>query len=591
MRAAMLSFALLIALPALGQPPRDIRRPTPAGSARIAGMLRTADVPPRPLRRARVMLNGDALALGRTSIVDDDGTFVFEGLPPGRYTVTASKEGYVTAAYGARRPERPGRSIPLGSGESRSVELRLQRGAVLTGTVLGADGDPAPGISVTALASRYVAATGERRFALAGTAQTDDRGMYRIFGLAAGQYIVQATPRLPVNDVQVISDSELARAVARLRENTNTVFRSRPGIQTPSVPLPPEPRRSVALAPVFYPGTTMALRARMIELGTAEERAAINFQLDYVPTATISGTVSEAAAVSLMPAALSGPASGNVRATRAGVDGRFSFTGITPGEYTVLARVDPAGLAPMSSGFPPAVKGAHTEVFVNGDDLAGVSLVLEPGVTISGRVIFEGRTPPPLDLPGVRLPMPAYTRLGPTILPLPPVQLQGGGRFIVAGIMPGAYRIVGNAAGIRTSPAGWWLKSIALGGRELLDAPIELRADEDGAVITFSDRPSELSGRVTDPTGAPWVDGFVVVFSVDRNRWFFQSRRVAGARPNGDGRYMVRNLPPGEYFVLAYDDIMTGEWFDSALLEQLASRATRIRIDEYEKATYDMIAR
>ena len=44
------------------------------------------------------------------------------------------------------------------------------------------------------------------------------------------------------------------------------------------------------------------------------------------------------------------------------------------------------------------------------------------------------------------------------------------------------------------------------------------------------------------------------------------------------GRYLIRNLPAGEYFMIAYDDILVNEWFDTTLLEQLAPRAARIRI-------------
>jgi hypothetical protein len=181
--------------------------------------------------------------------------------------------------------------------------------------------------------------------------------------------------------------------------------------------------------------------------------------------------------------------------------------------------------------------------------------------------------------------------LGPTTVPLPSVQLHEQNRFTLAGILPGVYRLASNAAGIRTPLAGWWLKSIMVNGRDVLDSPIELRADRDDVIVTFSDRTSELGGRVTDGAGEAWVDGFVIVFSADRAMWFFNSRRVAGARPNSEGRYTVRNLPPGDYLVAAYDDILAGEWFDPMLLAQLAPHAARIRIGENEKKTYDIIVR
>ncbi len=591
MRVVLASVALLVGMPAFAQPPRDIRRPVSGGTARIAGTVRSADPQARPLRRARVMLNGDALPIGRTVIADDSGTFVFDGLPSGRYTLAAAKEGYVNAAYGARRPERPGRSIPVRSGETRTVALRLQRGAVITGMVLDAAGDPAPGVTVAALTWRYMAATGERRPVTAGSGGTDDRGIYRIFGLAAGEYIVQAVPRLPVNDVQVLSDADVKRALAAVRENV--ALRSRPGIAPAAPPMisPPEPRKSVTLAPVFYPGTAAAERASSIEIGPAEERTAIDFQLDYVPTATVSGMVSEAATIALMPTAQSSVPINNVRATRAGADGRFSFSSVVPGAYTILARVYPLGTLPMSAGPPALAKAAQVDILVNGDDIAGISLALQPGLTAAGRFVFEGTTPTPLEMPGMRLATPAYMPLGPTTVPFPPLQLDGDGRFSVRGIVPGAYRIAGNAPGIRTPLGAWWLKSIMVGRRDLLDSPIELREDREDVIVTFSDRASELGGRVTDGRGAPRADGFVVVFSADRTTWFFNSRRIAGARPNSEGRYVVRNLPPGDYLVAVYDDLLANEWFDPAVLEQLAPGAAHVTIGGSERKTHDIVVR
>jgi len=584
--ALLLSFFIGAQQP----PPRDVGRPAAAGTARIFGTVRTAESPARPLRRARVMLNGDALPIGRTAIADDAGAFAFDGLPAGRYTLSAAKEGFVAMAYGAQRPERPGRAIPLRAGDSQQIGLRLQRGAVITGTVIDAEGEPAPGITVEALTLRYLAGAGERRFVAADAGVSDDRGVYRVYGLAAGDYVVQGVPRMPVNDVQVLSDAEVKRALASLREST--AFRSRPGVQTTAAALPAaEPRKGATLAPVFYPGTTVAAGARTITVAAGEERAAVDFQLDYVPTATVSGFASEEASVTLLPSPHSPIPINYFRNTRAAADGRFAFTGIPPGEYMLIASVSATAGRSESAGPRAAGRAAHTEIIVAGEDVAGISLPLQPGVTLHGRLAFEGEAAPPRDLPGARVPLPVFMPLGQTSAPLPPLLLEGDGRFSIAGIVPGEYRIGMNAPGIRTSRAGWWLKSIAVGGRELLDSAIELGEDRNDVIVTLSDRASELSGRVSDGRGNAWLDGHIVVFSVDRDKWFFNSRRVAGARPNADGRYGVRNLPPGEYFLVAYDDILPNEWFDSALLARLAPRAARIRIDEYEQKTYDIIVR
>jgi len=583
---------LAIAAPATAQaPPRDVRRPVEGGTARIIGTVRSADAQSRALRRARVLLNGDALQVGRTAIADDSGSFTFDGLPAGRYTLSATKEAYVTAAFGARRPQRPGRSIAVRSGETRRVSLRLPRGAVITGTVLDHEGQPAPAVTVIALTTRYVPAAGDRRLVNAGTAISDDRGVYRLFGLAAGEYVVRAAPRIQTDGdlLQVLPEAELRRALAALAGGD--AFRSRPGIASPTSALPPpEPRRSVAFAPVYYPGTTFASRAQSVQISAAEERAGIDFQLDYLPTVPVSGMVSEPASVELIPWPQGGPIT-SVRATRAGTDGRFTFAAVAPGEYSLVARAFPSSPSSQTGGVPAIAKTAQTDILVNGEEMAGVSLALQPGVTIRGRIAFDGESAAPPDYPGRWFPLPVSLTTGLMMIPLPPLKLEGDRRFTVSGVIPGTYRIGSNVQALRTSLGGWWLKSVTSGGAELLDALLELREDREDVVVTFADRASELTGSVRDGSGNPWADGFVVVFSTDRSRWFFNSRRVAGARPNADGRYQVRNLPPGEYFIVADDDIDVNEWFDPTLLEALAPRASRIRIDENEVKTYDIMVR
>ena len=71
----------------------------------------------RPIRRARVSISGTDLPGGRASLTDDSGTFDFTALPAGRYSVSVSKNGYVTISYGQRRPLQAGTPIQLAEGQ------------------------------------------------------------------------------------------------------------------------------------------------------------------------------------------------------------------------------------------------------------------------------------------------------------------------------------------------------------------------------------------------------------------------------------------------------------------------------------------
>jgi protocatechuate 3,4-dioxygenase beta subunit len=121
------------------------------------------------------------------------GRFAFSALPEGRYNLSASKAGHINGSYGQRSPGRPGTPIQLADGQKLEVQLQITRGGVITGTVLDEHAEAIPGTPVRAL--RYVMQSGQRTLQSAGSGQTDDRGVYRIYGLQPGEYIVYATPR------------------------------------------------------------------------------------------------------------------------------------------------------------------------------------------------------------------------------------------------------------------------------------------------------------------------------------------------------------------------------------------------------------
>jgi hypothetical protein len=150
--------------------------------------------------------------------------------------------------------------------------------------------------------------------------------------------------------------------------------------------------------------------------------------------------------------------------------------------------------------------------------------------------------------------------------------------FATASAFPGVHSPVGR----------WWLKSVVADGRDLLDAPLDIRESIEDAVATFTERPSELSGTVSDPGGRLATQTWVIVFSADPQLWFMHSRRVEGVRTDVSGRFSVRNLPPGDYFLISSEDIEEREWWDPAVLERLRAGSRRITIGEYETKQVDL---
>ena len=130
--------------------------------------------------------------------------------------------------------------------------------------------------------------------------------------------------------------------------------------------------------------------------------------------------------------------------------------------------------------------------------------------------------------------------------------------------------------------------SAVFNGRDALDTPLELRQSVSDALLTFSDRPAELSGSLQDPAGRPAPDYYVIVFSSDRTHWTPQSRRVRAMRPSAEGRFTVRNLPAGDYLIAAVTDIEDGEWGDPGVLQQLSTVSMKLTLAEGEKKSQDI---
>ena len=581
---------------AAAQLPRDRPRPVPAAAGRIIGKVVSAGPETKPLRRARVTLNGSALKPGRTAITRDDGTFVFDALPPGQYSIAVVKSGYVSLAYGATGPGRPGLPVTVAPGAQQTIVIPVPRGGVITGRLTDGTGQPLPGLQVRALTYRILRPAGDRQLVeVPDTAVvTDDRGIYRIFGLPSGEYVVTVRPAAAAEafsaGLRTVTGADVRQALADVRQSRDRRTPGLPSAAPARSDYATEPPGRVAFAPVFYPGTTRASQARLIAVGPGEERTAIDVELEYVPVARIGGTVIGAggagsqAYVRLVPdpqETLAGQ--GGFRAITTSPDGSFAFDNVPPGRYVLAARASSDG-APALRYDAASALWASTELVIDGQDILNVVLAPVPGITLEGQLVFQGQRAPPRlsELRGMGLPLTSRAVPG-----SPMAVIVGDGRFSVYGMPPGTYW-PDFQAGIRNPLGAWWLKSITVEGREMLDAPLELRSSSKGATVTFADTASDLRGRVAAATGEPATNCTVVVFPVDRTGWFFNSRRIAAVPVDGEGRYVVRNLPGGEYFIVARPDLDQFEWFNPLTLEKLAPAAAKLTIRNDEAVTFDI---
>ncbi|MBX9639873.1 MAG: carboxypeptidase-like regulatory domain-containing protein, partial [Mycobacteriaceae bacterium] len=126
------------------------------------------------------------------AVTGADGKFTITGVDPGRYTLSAERNGYVRFTYGAKKS---GQGMPLqvSAGESlKDLSVKLIPHGVVSGRVLDEDGDPMAQVQVQVLRQRY--RDGQKQLDSAGMGSTNDLGEFRIASLAAGRYYVAAMP-------------------------------------------------------------------------------------------------------------------------------------------------------------------------------------------------------------------------------------------------------------------------------------------------------------------------------------------------------------------------------------------------------------
>ena len=546
-------------------PPRD----TPAqdtlnGSATLYGRVVTADTG-AAVKRAVVSLQGENIRGRRRAETDEAGGYVFTDLVAGRYTVTVSKAGFITLAFGQKHPRQPALPIQVdANAQLEGVNIALPRGSVLTGTLWDEDGEPMARVLV--LASRYVYRQGERRIEPAGTDQTDDRGQFRVFDLEPGDYFVSATLNqrpgggrggfgAPRGAVGPIGRGGVRPAGPFANQGANA-----------------EP---TGFAPTYYPGVTEIRQAQPLTLGLSQVMGGIDFAAQLVPMARVAGLAiapdgSPAAGVQIMltPADATGRMPGNVMGGRVSQDGSFEVSNVPPGRYRVEALAG-RGRRNREQVF------ANHEITVAGQDVTDVTLMLRRGARISGTLEFSGS-------PTVT---PSVERVTITATPLVSSEVrrrsESGARvepdssFVLSNIGPGPRLI--RVSGV---PDGWQLEAVHLEGRDVIDTPLEFRGETsiDHVVLVLTDQIAELTGTVQDDTGDALTDFTVIAFPSDERLWQPRSRHILTSRPDQNAQYRLRGLPPGDYLLAAVEVVEEGEWFEPRFLEELRRRATRVTL-------------
>jgi hypothetical protein len=574
-------------------------------------------------------------------LTDSRGRFVFRNLPAAKtYILGASRFGYAYTRYGWTSPAgsrliRDIAYIELSDDQwIPDVNIPLWRLGAINGRVIDENGEPMVGVAVRAFTMANIA--GERQMVAGPLATTDDRGSYRISGLTPGMYVVSV---LSVQSTVLTSTPEATqvRAVGELASGGTGGTSRR--VATPAIdvdgrhrlvmtnfPTPPPPGgdRPRAYPAMFFPDARTAGSASPVEIGYGDNRQGIDFRLQPVSTARVSGRLDSGASapprllLRLLPHASERLGFGSEAATTlVDQNGAFTFLNVPAADYILLAQASvmefttdsPESRLAEAPGFPGgsnsvgSMSGApglgylartgdasvwgRASLSVRDSDLDDVVVSLRPAVKVQGNIVFaEGTRPPPgtdrfivhaepaNSDPALGVPFAITPRGDPTF------------PFTLHGLMAGSYLLTG----LDTSTYG--VASVTWDGRDVTDTGFDasLGRDFDNVVVTLTDKKIAVTGvvRLTDSR----VRATVIAFPVERERWTnfgWRPARFRSVPTSSTGAYVVDSLPEGEYFFIAVNSQHGNGWLDPRFLAAAAPLAARVSVKWGDKKAQDLM--
>jgi len=481
-----------------------------------------------PLRDVLVTATG--VSGTRTAVTDEKGRFLLTGLAPGAYKLEASAALFVRARKGR---------LNLAPDERLGVDVQLTPTAVITGHIYDLNQRPLPSVRVEAL--RYQYRDGAQVLVLAGAAHSDDRGEYRIYDLQPDAYYVRAMPS-PASS-------------------------------------------QFALAPVYYPGTLVSQDGVLIKASPATESNAIDIRLGDNRTFQVRLTIAVAnvagASFSAVRVDRSVPESIVLQSQSLG-GGVYQLSYFTPGAYEIFARIQNRLSAAQVS-----ILTGRMAVNVGDQDVDAGMLTLRPAVPMKGRFIASEPFPSPLNPAAVQVDLhpvagsPSFFSTGSRD---PDGAITRDGAFTIPAVANGRYRI--EVSGL---PGNVYLTSARYGGFEAIDAGIDFDGTASGPLDLYLGGPSSvgaIEGTVRSQDGQPAGNSVVVIVPAANRRHNPAAFQTAIA--DQAGLFSVRGLLPGEYTVLAWDDIEAGVYRNPEFLKDYEHRGVKATVDRGGRSVVDI---
>jgi hypothetical protein len=516
------SLSLLILTSLSVVPGSRIAFAQPPGNGTISGIVVEASNN-EPVRKAIVTLTWQGAPRSwATSRTDSSGQFKFDGLPPGKYDLRATKPGVGTAIYGATSVRELGELIALEDGETLAgMKLRFLHSATISGRVLDPHGDPATNVLVTLLTpGRNL---GERVLVRYRGATTNDRGEYRLDDVTPGQYCLHAQQPPEIGGAEPLTSQFLGGA----RDSKVATIFTIHGDETLGgidFHMTSEPAVRIQGRVTGVPDTLRDARGITVFLWTADEYVDNywgNSQTTYAPN--------------------------------------YSFNlDLRPGRYGINAEVEIEGKSWTASQF---VDTSH----IPGD----VALALAPPLDLKGKLRIEGSAgtaAPAVSSFDLRLTRRGF---GPHIS----ASVAADGTFTLKQVPPGEWLL-----NVNPLPPGAFLKAARLGDQDVRFARMEIKpGSEDPVSIVISTNTAQIHGQVDAGGGDSKRAGILLA---PTGQYSTLTRFYYDVAADDTGKFELKDIAPGKYKIFALEKLAPAEFKTPEAASQLDALGEEIDLAE-----------
>ena len=530
-----LLFLTLVLLQTPSAPPRDvsIQSEPHAGKCVLRGRVLDSATG-QPIKGATLTLVSQGGREPLSTATDAGGRWEIGGLPAGEYHLTASKAGYVDGGISL------GRSIGLTeTSPERTVDLKLVRGAVLSGRITDADGEPLAGIHVMALRDMPTGPGRRGWGGVGGGSSTDDRGQFRVFGLAAGDYVLAAQR-------QDRSHTQSGSKGNRLADVTT-----------------------------YYPGTATLAEAQRFSVGDGAEYSDLTFALQALPSISVSGRVVVSADRIRHGFGTMMPQGDRVEFMMGGSGsmmlepaGSFRIHGVTPGSYRLSVQVE------LTNGEREV---GHLEVAAGDEDISGLVLSTHGPTTITGRVVLEpagAQRPEMMSISAMAIGN----------------RINFGGQETVVVKPDGTFELKVFDSPVKLYQSGrleGWVQSGARWkGHDVRGGlTFDVGQAVEGVELVLRRATSRITGGVSGTVRASGGDAEGTVIAFGDGGEDPAGVGIVGIVPVRDGRFTLGPMSAGAYQVVAvraFDQSMFGK---PDVIELLRTRGTEVSVGENETKT------